>query len=76
MNHKTADNKVSVPSYFKTNVVESATTVYVYNEYFVNGSDSFANIEMPDQIIPAVMPAQAFLRNTKIRPDGAWPRTE
>lgn len=52
-NHKTADNKVSVPSYFKTNVAESATTVHVYNEYFVSGSDSFANIEMPNQIIQA-----------------------
>lgn len=50
-NHKTADNKVSVPSYFKTNVAESATTVHVYNEYFANGSDSFGNIEVPDQII-------------------------
>lgn len=46
-NHKTADNKVSVPSYFKTNVAESATTVHVYNEYFNRDNCSFSNPELP-----------------------------
>lgn len=46
-NYKTADNKVSVPSYFKTNVAESATTVHVYNEYFNRDNCSFSNPELP-----------------------------
>lgn len=36
---------VSVPCYFRTNVAASATTVYVYNEYFNLASCSFTNFE-------------------------------
>lgn len=36
---------VSVPCYFRTNVAASATTVYVYNEYFNLASCAFTNFE-------------------------------
>lgn len=47
------DNPVIVPSYFLTNKAESASDVYVYNEYFTLDFDSFENIELPEQSIPA-----------------------
>ncbi len=42
---KTNDNTVTVPSYFLTNKAESASKVYVYNEYFNSVYDSFVNFE-------------------------------
>lgn len=36
---------VKIPCYFLTNKAESASDVYVYNEYFSLGSDSFVNFE-------------------------------
>ena len=38
------DTKVTVPVYFKTNRTESATTVYVRNEYFNDATCSFVNV--------------------------------
>ena len=45
MPDKTNDTHVIVPSYFLTNKAESASDVYVYNEYFDSDSDSFVNFE-------------------------------
>ena len=44
---------VKIPCYFLTNKAGSASEVYVYNEYFNSDSDSFENIELPEQTIPA-----------------------
>ena len=41
----TNDTPVTVPSYFLTNKAESASNVYVYNEYFNSDYDSFVNFE-------------------------------
>lgn len=41
----TNNDGVRVPSYFLTNIAESATTVHVYNEYFESGSDDFRNFD-------------------------------
>lgn len=43
---------VSVPSYFLTNKAQSASTVYVYNNYFNLATCSFVTEEI-DKIIPA-----------------------
>ena len=45
--------KVMVPSYFLTNMASSATTVYVYNQYFNLATCSFTNTVTPDVVIPA-----------------------
>lgn len=49
----TATDKVSVPTYFLTNKENSATTVYVYNQYFNLATCSFTNTVTPDVIIHA-----------------------
>lgn len=45
MPDKTKDTPVIFPSYFLTNKAESASKVYVYNEYFNSANDSFENFE-------------------------------
>ncbi|MBQ3148180.1 MAG: membrane lipoprotein lipid attachment site-containing protein [Alistipes sp.] len=39
------NNPVTINTYFLTNKAASATTVYVYNQYFALGSDDFDNSE-------------------------------